>query len=1155
MTASSSSSSSSLQRTSRTTTTTTTTCTGMHHSCEKGCHSVTMMNDPRQHTALPGGSCRRKRKCGVQLLTGDNDSFPGGGRSISSKDHRERFARQPQNWNARDSVENDSMQCLDQNHNREQGDPGICSSRWSGSGGNARHDKGQILKFSFSRLCCGWLVLLLYCWGLPGVVFAAGGHSKNDNDSPIRLRPQSLRGLQIAAPPEEDVTANPTTNPTFRPSPPPTRRPTASPTRFPTFAPTGRPTTTAPTQSPTRSPSINPTRRPTLVPSPQPTAVPTRTPSASPSGLPTFLPTRSPTFTPTFMPLAVGETRAPSPVPTTAAPSLTPSTLPTSTLKPTDERPTPVLTEETTQSPVDTQWEAFTIERSVQVFLELPATQRASPVGLANIWQDYIESTLRLVYGRRDESVRLLDVLVLVDGETASTIGGGTRALQQDEGQQQEATIVQNFQLDTTVDLEKRTGQRDENVENQVAELLGNLLSAENLQGALEDARVNGVSVAKVTEPLPPKQRSIKEKPGRIEIIIGFALVGIMLAMLLITVHSRIKSMRKRRKKRRLAKLRQKNSYVMPKQERPVPTSQEKSKAAAVYDDDKQDVESDIVGMSVLDDESLPSNVPTAGTSDDNSDLFAHELKQAAVMDDEAWKQLQRKKEELRKRGRVVDSMYSTAAGSGEEGVEIGTAGLATGNFPYGVDNRQVGQRSSSGTTPPSTPPAPQPIVSPAMQRLSPEDVVRWSTAGLTLNIVGRDEPSSGFEPYGETKKDPSFQESWDMDESPKEYFGQYSFMNPLRPRSNDTTQARVPSPTSLSEDPSTVAVRASMSVSSWSEVDGGDLRASPTESMVPLGMIRETSVGSRSDEADTTNNESYGTVDMLQEVQRLSAYVKRYEKKKEMQRGFGASTAGGESSVSYDALSDSLSAQRMGGRNGVSPPRLTKTSYRQAAAMNHTTSMESSGFGPLESSSELSGVSETDDEGSTRLGISRFSIQTPSTNGLMYSVEELPIPAAASPEEGEDDALMMSMSPGRGLSMESSYSLGLPMAPDKPMDRPHSPASDTPDDERVGNLGGPRQVTVGKLDQKVGKGRLSKLRQGTGNMLDGEEKSQHTAPSDEFTREERQAPKPVASPPPVRSKNRGFTNIISMFESKPKNPIAPPDENWQHGVKSTPKK
>lgn len=785
------------------------------------------------------------------------------------------------------------------------------------------------------------------------------------------------------------------------------------------------------------------------------------------------------------------------------------------------------------------------------MFLELPATQRASPVGLANIWQDYIETTLRAVYGTQDDSVRLVDVLILVDGETASTIGGNTRALQQ-SGQQ--PTIVQNFQIDTTVDLEKRAGQRDENVESQVAEQLRNLLSAENLQGALVDARVDGVSVTKVTEPLPPRMRSVKEKPNRTEIIIGFALVGVMLAMLVITIHSRIKSMRKQRKKRRLAKLRQQNSYVMPKQDRPKPASPEKSKDVAVFVDDNQNDESDIIGMSVLDDESLPSNMPTAGINDENSDPFAHELKQAAVMDDEAWKQLERKKDELRKRGRVVDSMYMTAAGSGEEGVEIGGAGVAAGNFPYGVDKNPLSRRSSSGTTPPSTPPAPQPIVSPAMQQLSPEDVVRWSTAGLTLNIVGRDEPSSGFEPYGESKKDLSLQESWDLDETPKELYGQYSFMNPLRPRSNDTTQARVPSPTSLSEDPSTVAVRASMSVSSWSEADGGDLRASPTESMVPLGMIRETSVGSHSDEINTTNNDSYATMDMLQEVQRLSAYVKRYEKKKELQKSFGTSTAGGESSVSYDAMSDSVSAQRMGGRNGGSPSRLTKISYRHAATMNNTTSMESSGFGTLESSSELSGVSETDEEGSTRLGISRFSIQAPSTSGLMYSVEELPMPPVASPEE-EDSALMMSMSPGRGLSMESSYSLGLPMAPDKPTDRPQSPVSDTPEDERVGNLGRPRQATVGKLDQKVGKGRLSKLRQGTGNILDGEEKSQHTAPSDEFTREERQARALRNSPPPVRSKNRGFTNIISMFESKPKNPIAPPDENWQHGVKAKSKK
>lgn len=820
---------------------------------------------------------------------------------------------------------------------------------------------------------------------------------------------------------------------------------------------------------------------------------------------------------------------------------------------------TPYTAEETTESPSGIVWEDFVVVDAVQVFLELPANQRASPVGLANIWQDYIESTLRLVYNNEDDVVRVKNVLVLVDGQGASQKNGDNRWLQQE--QQQGDVIVQSFKVDTIVDLEKNAKHASggSNLNEQVEGLIGNLLTVENLQESLDDASVEGVRVAGVTAAEPNRGRgasvsSSKEKPEKYEVIIGFALVGVMLAMLAITVHSRIKTLRKRRKRRRLAKLRQQNSYVMPKQERALPpSSPAKSKDGDVFIEDDDESVDDIIGTYMIDEENYPSNLPTAGTSDDGSDPFANELKQAAVMDDEAWKRLQAKKEELRKRGRVVDSMYSTAVGSGEEGVEIGASTLAAENFPYGVDKNSVSDRSV-GAMSPSTPVRP-PVQSPAKQHLSPDDAVNWTTAGLTLNIVGRGASQSvesprRFEPYGESKKEPSLQDSWDLDEAPKEYYGQYSFMNPLRPRSNDTTNARA-SPTEFSEDPSAAAVRASMSVSSWSEGDGADLRASPTESMIPLGMIREQSSDSRSDQGDDTKDESYGTMDMMEEVQRLSAYVRNYEKKKTITKSLGASTAG-ESSVSYDAMSDSVSAKRKGGRRVSPPSRLTKTSYRQAAAMDNTTSMESSGFfGTLESSSELSGVSESDDEASTRLGISRFSVQNPADSRLMYSVEELPLPALASREEEDDAALLFPASPGRGLSIENSHDISGPMAPD----RPRSPMLDLPEDEKMGDLGGPRQGGGGKLDKKVGRGKLSKLR-GTGNMLDGEEKSEHTAPSDEFTREERRdTTVRRASPPRVRSANRGFANIISMFESKPAKPLTPPNENWQHGVKASPKK
>ena len=769
------------------------------------------------------------------------------------------------------------------------------------------------------------------------------------------------------------------------------------------------------------------------------------------------------------------------------------------------QTPTQFLAIEDSLAPTET-WQEFTVESSVRVFLELPADQRASPVGLANIWQEYIETEMSAAVANSGGILRLLNVLVLVDGQGAST--PRRRRLQATNDQE---FVVQTFQVDTRVDMERDSSNPSggEFLENQADELVSTLLSAENLQGSLEDAGVEGVRVVGAVEILPDEEDEKKKKPTQVELIVGFALVGILVAMLAVTAYSRVKSMRKRRKKRRMAKMREKNSYVMPKQERAKPPpSPEKSRDIDIF------IENDSG-------DPIPA-VCTARVNEESSDPFGEELKKAVVEDNVAWKEEQKKREQLRQRGRVVDAMYSTAAGSGEEGVEIGAGGLAATSYPYG-------DKSAASAASPSSQSGPQPIQSPGTQQLSPEDAVLWTTAGVALGgaalgLAGRSRArsSSSFEPYGEVKKDASLENSWDLDDAPKEEFGQYSFMNPLRPRSSDTNQAR-DSFSEDSEDPSSVAV-GTMSASSWTEADGTDPRASPTEKMVPLGMIREHS-SENSEQENNTRDDSLATDEMLQEVERLSDYMKRYEKKKEVQRKL---------SVPYENMGEN------------------RDDYQQSLALN-STSMESSGFGHiLESSSELSGgVSESEDEASTRLGIKRFSVENPADSGLLYSVEELPMPSIASPEE-EDKSRMLSMS---GVSMDISHSIPSPMAPDKPMDRPHSPGSDLPDDERFGNFGSNRQ-SPGRLDAKVDKGQLSKLR-GTGNMLDGEERSANTVPTDEGLRDQKRAAAQrilTRTPPPVRSKNRGFNSIVNMFESKPKNAVTPPNEDWQHGVR-TPKR
>jgi hypothetical protein len=207
------------------------------------------------------------------------------------------------------------------------------------------------------------------------------------------------------------------------------------------------------------------------------------------------------------------------------------------------------------------------------------------------------------------------------------------------------------------------------------------------------------------------------------------------------------------------------------------------------------------------------------------------------------------------------------------------------------------------------------------------------------------------------------------------------------------------------------------------------------------------------------------------------------------------------------------------------------------------------------EESSELTGSDSETDE-SMRLGIDRFSIEKPEPLLMSFRSSNNGIEGSADSGEGS--------SPERRLIDLSEDDVPLLSA-------------------NTAYQASPRSSPRGSLDDKVKRSNMTMLRGKKSRHRPHDERShsQSMAPSDErdYLREEKKdsstidpplppppplssspmaSPRKIASPrqtsrqstaaaAAVRSKNQGFNSIISMFESKPKNPITPPSDTWQN--------
>jgi hypothetical protein len=299
-------------------------------------------------------------------------------------------------------------------------------------------------------------------------------------------------------------------------------------------------------------------------------------------------------------------------------------------------------------------------------------------------------------------------------------------------------------------------------------------------------------------------------------------------------------------------------------------------------------------------------------------------------------------------------------------------------------------------------------------------DSLEYTPTGMALKSPPKsplDQEDPNFEPYGDERK-MTLQESWEQDEAiPPIKPGAFSFLYPLqRQHVSDSTKSTADTQQSSANAgaPTSVAVRSSPTGSSWSAgaAVSSDLAEFPTLDRRELLGRPLQSYDEADNEEDDDDQE--GTEQMLREVAMINAYVKRYEQQKRMgervqadlqmrrdrsgaflgnvsstsigasTRGSteGAETASKSSSAPYEAMDDSLSAQKR------PPPRPATSVKDDLLRSRQQTIREASweeegdyvgdpGFDQDLESPSASNEGEEDDV-SQRLGISRYAIQRP---------------------------------------------------------------------------------------------------------------------------------------------------------------------------------
>jgi hypothetical protein len=529
-------------------------------------------------------------------------------------------------------------------------------------------------------------------------------------------------------------------------------------------------------------------------------------------------------------------------------------------------------------------------------------------------------------------------------------------------------------------------------------------------------------------------------------------------------------------------------------------------------------------------------------------DPFAEELKRAVSLDRAAWDEFLRKKQlmedEQRAFAAATTSSYSInstavsvgqtdrsklavfdAPGSQDMGMEV----AMNTSFPYGDE------RHNTSKIP---------------MHLTSDNAVELSDAGISRGIKSN-EINKIPNNAGRTEK--SLMESWDLNENPvKDENGpsQFSFLYPLKRRnlSDEVPDGRLSSDNDSDDSPSSAAVRGSPEVTS--------IDSATNESYSQSNSLKD--VRRYEEELDEIDDEAESriTASMLKEVENITKYLQLYEQTKKESR----LTKQQQLIERSRQLSTSLESQ-----TSASVP------YEAFQSMATSRDIEKSQFSVPQTASISSDRSHDeegdheDDEGSRRLGISRYVVEKPTAPLLWYRDDH--------PFDDEDND-NSATSPSRSVLVEGdSY----PLSPIPYSDSFRQEPPSVAEDEEIASPSRPEMADVTTTTQQTSepepssatkaprslpppststpqsspknnktRGFLSSLRKSQSVFDDSapfdEKKSIKTRARPTVLQSSSTTKEPIISPR-VKKTSKTFQSLFSMFESKPMKPIVPPND------------
>jgi len=1027
-------------------------------------------------------------------------------------------------------------------------------------------------------------------------------------------------------------TPDPTPSPTDRPSPDPTPQPTFRPTPFPTFQ--TRPPTRQPTFQPTPPPTLSPppltstpTHLLTLQPTSAPTALPTPWPTLQLTQLPTPWPTSEPTLAPTARPVMPDKTVSPTyflskePTPAPSAPPLPTATpvsinlnFPPSFYTP-SKTPVPSLYVSSSFAPF-----VQPVSNSVAIspftltlgFLSALNSSQLEDVGneLENVLPDYLS-----------EQPSSTEDVYITGYEFNITIKENVERRSLQENSDYTFEVEGSVNVETPASETISTEQIVESIDSVVTEALDESNMETFTQYVLDNPNSNvlrsttGVSakttrtqsVELYTEEVENKNEEPgKKKPTPVEIFFGFLLIALMLLSLVFYAYQFYK-----RWKRRSAQKRRERQGVyataVPKQlvDTEGYAMQSSSLARTSNVALTREDSSDSSSYSGLDDENTSK-----------ADSFARELESAVSRDERAWVSYQSKKnrshepismivedEESDGGGfEITDAETALIFGPSTNADESFHSIISESTFPYGDEKRQFIQRerspidegtSMSGTSRNSIdPPGPRSSSVTRQQRhLDDPAGVRGSQlpGAETENLDSQHLTPSKMLQNTALTRHISMLSGRQIVDDDIDTDSLISQGGDERSHGSDAVVTLLGRLTAKREDRSLQDAQSNPSARAIQQLSDGssNLRSSREHHEGEEHMANTDS---------QSKSQSLLTVNIVNEVKKLSAYVKHYETKrvkkqkaseKSMEKQSSASTNGmtfadsdSESSCSSDSNfsgdvesfrsplhlanleDDELSSSSSDSENGK--PALGSDDSRLGifpfpARTNGAPLLDTDALKQRIASREPS-----DKPNSVSRAKSLRVSKPPVTGDALTSTSLSPIPATPDAADSKTRNFGRSLLDGilgknsrqtSPVKEESIRTSKIPVLKGPPNDSPPrskgSPSrkqkfsfqlmDSQKDAEHSINSYSADSPSASEPRKKS----LTVMRHQDGSVLDSEHSNDSS--KNVSDKENGTADNSVVNSVPRKSKNKGFNKIISMFEAKPKEAIFPPNESWQY--------